>query len=266
MKAWPPVFTLFLLSACVSQRKAAVTHPASPLVVDGKIWSSLFQQRAAEYKALCLQAFNLATWRVDEASRETFAKPKAIITDIDETFLDNSPYAVHQSLQGKDYEPGSWNDWTSRGMADTLSGALAFFRHAAEQQIEIFYITNREEIERAGTLRNLQRFKFPFADDQHLVLRQDVSSKEPRRQEIGKTHEIILLLGDNLADFSPLFDKKTEAEREQNVQLLAAEFGKRFIVLPNFNYGGWEDAVYRNARNWTAIQKDSLIRSELKNY
>jgi 5'-nucleotidase (lipoprotein e(P4) family) len=83
---------------------------------------------------------------------------------------------------------------------------------------------------------------------------------------VAKTHYIILLLGDNLADFSDMFDKKTEAERDRNVQLLAEHFGKRFIVLPNFNYGGWEDAIYENRRDWTPAQKDSLLRSKLKSY
>ncbi len=235
-------------------------------MVDGKIWSSLFQQRAAEYKALCLQAFNIARLRIDETSQLSTAKPKAIITDIDETFLDNSPFAVHQALLGKEYEAAAWYDWTAKGIADTLTGGLAFFNYATSKNIEIFYITNRDEKERVGTLQNLKHFNFPFADNQHLIMRQSLSSKEARRQQVANTHEIILLLGDNLADFSMLFDKKTETERDQQVQQLAGEFGKKFIVLPNTNYGGWEDALYNNSYNWTPAQKDSLIKTKLKGY
>jgi 5'-nucleotidase (lipoprotein e(P4) family) len=267
MKRWPFFFALTLLLACSSAKKAAFSDPNHPtLVPDGKLWSSLFQQRAAEYKALCLQAFNLASLRVEEISKQNSPRPKAIITDIDETFLDNSPYAVDQAIRGKDYEATSWYEWTAKGIADTLTGAHRFFTFAASKNIEIFYITNREETERAGTLKNLQHFNFPFADNAHLILRQSVSSKEPRRQQVANTHDIVLLLGDNLADFSDLFDKKTEKEREQNVQLLRNEFGKKFIVLPNANYGGWEDAVYQNARHWTAAQKDSIIKAVLKGY
>jgi 5'-nucleotidase (lipoprotein e(P4) family) len=229
-------------------------------------WSSLFQQRAAEYRALCLQAYNIARFRVDELYPLTTTKPKAIITDIDETFLDNSPYAVHQALQGKDYTTDTWRQWTGKGVADTLTGALSFFNYAASKNVEIFYITNREEKEREGTLQNLKKFNFPYADSVHLILRQNTSSKESRRQQVSTTHEIVLLLGDNLGDFSSLFDKKSETEREQNVQQLAAEFGKKFIVLPNANYGGWEEAIYNNSYNWTAAQKDSLIRAKLKGY
>lgn len=257
---------IILLAACKGSQKISRPLSSSHLVADGKLWSSLFQQRAAEYQALCLQAFNIARLRTDQALQQPSAKPRAIITDIDETFLDNSPYAVHQALAGKDYEAASWYEWTAKGMADTLTGGLAFFTYAASKGIEIFYVTNREEPDRAGTLANLQRFKFPFADNQHLVLRKEFSSKETRRQEIARNYEIILLLGDNLADFSPLFDKKTETERAQNVQSLATEFGKKFIVLPNANYGGWEDAIYQNKRDWSPAQKDSLIKAALKTY
>lgn len=255
---------IFSLTACKTVQQSAIQSPApDQLIIDGKLWSSLFQQKAAEYQALCLQAFNIARLRLDQALQQPSDKPRAIVTDIDETFLDNSPYAVHRALAGKDYDQTSWNEWTSKGVADTLAGGFSFFNYAASRGIEIFYVTNRYEEERAGTLANLKRFNFPFADNDHLIMRKDVSSKEQRRQHIAAKYNITLLLGDNLADFSDFFDKKTTEERAQNVQRLAAEFGNRFILLPNTNYGGWEDAIYLNRRDWTGVQKDSLIRHSL---
>jgi 5'-nucleotidase (lipoprotein e(P4) family) len=267
MKRLIIILSVSLFISCTSSKKATSPSSGSNLVADGKLWSSLFQQKAAEYKALCLQAYAIARLRLDEALKSPSAKPKAIVTDIDETFLDNSPYSVHQALQGKDYDGASWTDWTSRGMADTLPGALSFFNYAAANHVEVFYITNRKQAEKQGTSQNLQRYHFPFADDQHLILRKDVSSKEPRRQQIASAYDIVLLLGDNLADFSPLFDSpKTTEERAAAVQQLAGEFGKRFIVLPNANYGRWEEAVYGNNFNLTPVQKDSAIKSNLKTY
>ncbi|MEO5564698.1 MAG: 5'-nucleotidase, lipoprotein e(P4) family [Chitinophagaceae bacterium] len=260
------LFFTFSILACSAPNRIVAPSTSGQLVVDGKLWSSIFQQRAGEYKALCLQAYNIARLRLDEALKESMSKPLAIITDIDETFLDNSPYSVHQAMQGKDYEPSTWYEWTGKGIADTLTGSLAFFNYAASKNVTIYYITNREEKERAGTLSNLQRFRFPFADNEHLILKQTESSKEARRRQVLTTHNVVLFLGDNLADFSSLFDKKSEIERDQNVQQLAAEFGKKFIVLPNANYGGWEDAIYENSRQWSPAQKDSLIRMKLKGY
>lgn len=256
---------LAALSACSTSRQTGTgSTGAANLVADGKIWSSFFQQSAGEYRALCLQAFNIARLRLDEALKVPHSKPLAIVTDIDETFLDNSPYAVDQAFKGKDYDAASWNAWTTRGIADTLTGGLSFFNYAASKGVEVYYITNRDEREREGTLLNLQRFSFPYADNKHLILRQNVSSKEGRRSQVAATHEIVLLLGDNLSDFNALFDKKSVAERNASVQQLADYFGKRYIVLPNMNYGGWEDAVYGNRYDLTPAQKDSAIRSVLK--
>jgi 5'-nucleotidase (lipoprotein e(P4) family) len=257
--------TAFIM-ACTGPRKITASSLQSSLVPDGKLWSSLFQQKAAEYQALCIQAYNIAQLRLDEALKQSSPRPRAIITDIDETFLDNSPYSVHQALQGKDYDNDTWHEWTGKGMADTLTGALSFFKYAASKNVAIFYITNRDEKDKQGTLENLKRYSFPMADNDHLIVRQSTSSKEARRQQVAANYHIVLLLGDNLADFSALFDKKTTVERAANVQLSAAEFGKRFIVLPNANYGGWEDAVYGNNYTLNFAQKDSAIKSNLKNY
>jgi len=266
MRRLSVIASLVLLIGCSGSRKLSSSSSPDTLVINGKLWSSLFQQKAAEYKALSIQAYNIARLRLDEALKQLSSKPIAVITDIDETILDNSPFAVHQALQGKDYDGASWNEWTGKGIADTMPGALSFFNYAAAHNTEVFYISNRKETEKQGTLQNLQRYHFPFADDLHLVLRKDISSKEPRRQQVAATHEIVLLLGDNLADFSPLFDtKRTTEERAVAVQQLAAEFGKKFIILPNANYGGWEDAVYGNTF-LTLPQKDSAVKSNLKTY
>jgi len=56
-----------------------------------KIYPVLWQQRAAEYRALCYQAFNIATLRLNAAVKNKGANKKtALITDLDETILDNS--------------------------------------------------------------------------------------------------------------------------------------------------------------------------------
>jgi 5'-nucleotidase (lipoprotein e(P4) family) len=253
----------------ISASCTATKHPSPPVVqpaavVNGKLFAAAFQQRAAEYKALCFQAYNIARLRLDELS-STGSKRRAIITDIDETILDNSPNAVHQALLGKDYDQSAWYEWTTRADADTVPGAPSFLKYASSKGIAVFYITNRNEKERAVTLKNLQKYDLPNADDAHLVLRNDISSKEARRQQVMANYDVVLLLGDNLADFSALFDKKTIGERDQNTTSMAGSFGSRFIVLPNPGYGDWETAIY-GYKALTLSQKDSAIRASLKTY
>ena len=262
------VIILALSASCktIKNNQITNTNPGS-IVADGKLYTAVWMQRAAEYKALCEQACNIATLRVNQyLQHNNSSKPLAIVTDIDETFLDNSPYAVRQALQGKDYTDATWRDWTSRAEADTLCGALEFFKYAAGKGITVFYITNRGEAERSGTLKNLQKFGFPFADSAHLYLSQGSSSKESRRLAVEKNYDIVLFLGDNLGDFSALFDKKTEAERSENVLNNKNEFGKKFIIFPNPDYGDWEGAMNRYNYKLSLPQRDSIIKANAKSY
>ena len=255
--------SMLFFAACSPKQVVTTTYVQNPsLLVNGKLFATVFQQKSAEYRALCFQAFNIARFSLDNYKPLT-NKPKAIITDIDETLLDNSPYETQQLLQGKDYEPSSWNEWTSKGMADTMPGSVSFLKYAASKGVSIFYITNRDEKERAGTLKNLKLFNMPNADSIHIMHRQNISSKEARRLRVNTTHEIVMMLGDNLSDFSSLFDKKPANERLRNTNFSASDFGSRFIVLPNPVYGDWESVMY-NYNKYTLVQKDSVIRSVLK--
>src|SRR5215208_2625938 len=98
---------LLFITACTATKQTATTVTGSAAVVGGKLFTSVFQQTAAEYEAICFQTYNLARLRLDQGLQIKGNKPKAIITDIDETVLDNSAYAVRQALLGKDYEAQS---------------------------------------------------------------------------------------------------------------------------------------------------------------
>ena len=266
MKKWPIFLIIFIASCTIAPRISVNVPTASNSIVDGKLYTTAFQQRAAEYRALCYQAFNIAHLRVDENMQMKSAKPRAIMTDVDETVLDNSPYQAHQVLNGEDYTPATWTQWVSMANADTIPGAISFLKYAASKGIEIFYVTNRDEKDRDGTLRNLQKFNFPNADNAHLLLRGAVSSKEMRRQEILKTHDIILFMGDNLNDLSNLFENKEMDQRMGVADAFRAEFGKKFIVIPNPVYGDWESSIYHFGRSLTPVQKDSLMRAAMHSY
>ena len=245
------------------QTSSVKNQTSSSLYIDGKVYGSYFQQHAAEYKALCYQAFNIARLRID-AYQPVSNLPLCIVTDIDETILDNSPYQTSRNLAGLDYDLETWKQWTAKAQADTVPGSGSFLNFVAQKKIEVFYITNRTEAERKGTLINLQKLGLPFADSAHLLLKSTTSGKEPRRKTVTENHEIILLLGDNLADFTMLFDKKSLYERDAQVKSLASLFGNKFIVLPNSVYGDWEHALFQYKYDLPFRQKDSLLRASLK--
>lgn len=229
----------------------------------------LWQQHAAEYQALVHQGFNIAKAQLEIhlANPLQTDKPLAIITDIDETVLDNTPYNAKMALLGKDFDKQSWLDWGLQKSAKPLPGALAFFNHVAEKGIEIFYISNRFVNQTHETIDNLDALGFPYADERHILLKDSVSGKEHRRNKIENTHEILLLLGDNLSDFHEAFDDRAHGKAHQNVVKYSAAFGNRFIVFPNPIYGHWESKeIYNSKYDLTPSQKDSIRLSKLISY
>jgi 5'-nucleotidase (lipoprotein e(P4) family) len=207
----------------------------------------------------------LAQLRLDEALKQPGSKPLAVVTDIDETLLDNSPYDAQRAINNLEYDTATWKQWTAQAACDTVAGAPGFFKYAAGKGVTIFYVTNRDEDERAGTLKNLQRYQMPNADDAHLLLKSGNSSKESRRLEVLKNYNIVLLCGDNLPDFDKLYDNHpTEQSRAQVTTQLARQFGSKYIVLPNPSYGDWEGSLFKFNYKLTPSQKDSIIKANTR--
>jgi 5'-nucleotidase (lipoprotein e(P4) family) len=206
------------------------------------LYATLYQQQAAEYRALCYQAFNMAAMQLDKELEANHDYPLAIVLDIDETVLDNSPYQAQAIKEGFGY-PKKWAEWIELAVAEPLPGVLAFLQHAEANQVAIFYITNRKEEFREATLRNLQKMGIPFADDEHLLMRTVANDKEPRRRMVSELFHIAMLIGDNLGDFHAAFDTDQATDRMQLTEDKKQEFGSRWIVLPNAIYGSWVNAL-----------------------
>ncbi|MCG2461489.1 5'-nucleotidase, lipoprotein e(P4) family [Flavobacteriaceae bacterium F89] len=255
-----------LVVACKTQQKSVNAQQNAPIVLQGPAWAAAWQQKAGEYRALCFQAYSLAKTRLDILLQQEHVKPPAIVTDIDETILDNSPYQIHQALQNEEYSDASWMEWTAKIDCDTVPGALSFLRYAKSKGVAIFYITNRLEAERDPTLKDLQRWGFPDAVNDHLTLKTTTSNKDLRRKNVMDNHEVLLLLGDNLGDFSGIFDKIPVTERNDLVQDNSWKFGSRFIVLPNVMYGSWDGAIYNYDHKLSAEGKEKAIIHSLKKY
>lgn len=207
----------------------------------------LWFQHAAECRALTYQACNAANDALTRLAPS--ATNSAIIVDIDETVLDNSPYQARLIQRGEAFTPETWNEWVQRFQAQALPGIAELLRGAtnrfASNHLEVFYISNRAENQRQATLTNLQQAGFPNADDQHLLLKTTTSGKEARRAQVAASRQVVLLMGDNLSDFSNAFDTNG-APRTAATEGARQEFGRRFIVLPNPMYGDWEQSFYEN--------------------
>jgi len=228
--------------------------------------ATLYQQKAAEYRALCYQTFNLAALMLDkDLADKRIDKHRVVIVDIDETVLDNSPFQGKSILENTSY-PKYWNEWCKLAKASPVPGAVTFLNYAKANGVGVYYVTNRDENLRVPTLSNLVTAGFPFADDAHLIMKTTESSKESRRQAIAARNHIALLLGDNLADFSYLFDKQSPARRTALVDSLRYAFGPKFIVLPNAMYGDWETSLYNYDWNNPDSIRSVIRLNEIKGF
>ncbi len=206
---------------------------------------TLWVQKAAENRALYYQAFNIARHRLDIDLRyHKSKKPRAIIVDIDETILNNSPYQAENIMGKKSYTSASWFNWIKKSSAKTTAGSLEFLRYVAKKGVEIFYISNRKVRGFHKTYQNLKKEGFPVKK-KNLLLKTTTSHKSARRSKVLIDYRVVLLMGDNLGDFSDAFNKKSIGERFAKTDLLKSEFGKKFIMLPNPMYGEWLNAIYK---------------------
>lgn len=257
------IYLMGILNSCQNQ---GIEENPKISKNDYLVMPTLWVQSSAEYRALCYQTYYLAQNRLKTNLEAYKGKKKpAVVLDLDETVLDNSPYEAHVIKNGKSY-PADWQKWCDLAKAETIPGAREFLLFAKQKGVEIYYISNRREKTRKGTVLNLKNLKLPFADDAHVFLRTDVSSKEPRRQKVKKEHEILLLFGDNLLDFSSLYEKQSTSRRSAVVDSLRNEFGTRFIVLPNPMYGDWDASVLKYDNNISNEERLNRRRDELKGF
>ena len=73
--------------------------------------SMYWHKNSAEYKALCLQAYNIAKKKLELELSKEYEKPLAIIADLDETIFDNTPYNEMLINENKSYNQENWSDW-----------------------------------------------------------------------------------------------------------------------------------------------------------
>lgn len=229
--------------------------------------STLWVQQSAEYQALCIQAYALATERISQRceTREDLSTPLAVVFDLDETVLDNSAYTAWQVANGLAFSNETWALWTDLAAAPAVPGAVEFMNFADSLGVALFYISNRDVSALLPTQKNMRELGIPQTEDHRFLLKTTSSDKTSRRDSVRALgFEIALLIGDNLGDFDGKYDKASVAERAQYVNDDRERFADRYIVLPNPLYGTWEGALYNYDRELTEEQREELRRTQLK--
>lgn len=258
----------FLVSAAVrvlpDDDGAGMVPPVEAPVVDvtrDRVFNAVtWMQNSAEYSLAARQAYRWAAaqlraglsdplWSADLVQLHAggySGKPPAIILDVDETVLDNSPYNARLIVDGDTFSQQGFNGWALEKKAAAIPGAVEFIGFAQSRGVKVFYVTNRPDDVKQATIDNLNSIGVA-ADAGNVLTRNDSEGrgkdKASRRAAVADEHRIVLLIGDNMGDFCDGVEISDQAER--NAVALAGErmVGTRWVVLPNAIYGGWEAPI-----------------------
>lgn len=244
--------------AAIAEAPASSYDPAT----NPKITATLYAQSAAEHHASTRAIYMAAKAQLPAALEDPAwiaaleqgegagDKGPAIILDVDETVLDNSPYQV-RSIEENLQHPDGWAEWCELAAAKPVAGALEFTTFAASLGVRVFYLTNRDTKLEACTRANLEAAGFPMAEGIDVILTKNerpewTGDKSTRRQQVAKDHRIVMLFGDQLGDFTGEAAAKGEtlAERDALVEAHQQRWGTQWFVLPNPLYGGWDGVTY----------------------
>ena len=268
------------LSACKPAAPPAAPAPAAPAATkavpaaapaassaDDNLNAVLWMQRSVEYRASTETIYRAAADKLDVALKQPNwdalvpdergnpvkgLKP-AVVMDVDETVLDNSPYQARLVRDGKEYDEVTWDAWVAEKKAKPLPGVVDFAKAAQAKGITILYLSNRAVHLKEATLANLRSAGLPVADDQVFLglgtvvegCEQNGSEKNCRRLLAGRQYRVLMQFGDQLGDFVQVV-ANTPAGRDALLQQYHDWFGERWWMLPNPSYGSWEAMTFNN--------------------
>lgn len=270
---------LFMMPALIALSSIVSCRSSSELSNPGTS-ATLWVQNAAEYQAIATMTYQTAISNLGLALNDSYwtadlrqndqglpQKKPAVILDVDETVLNNAPFQARMIKKGTDYNPKAWNRWVMEANASAISGSIAFTKKAAEKDIAVFYVTNREAKVEKGTRQNLEKLGYPLSEDEDRILSKNeksdwTSSKLGRRKYVADRYRILMLFGDNLNDFFPAKDI-TQEQRSALVKKYRNNWGRKWYMLPNPTYGSWESALYDFDSSLSASQIDSARKANL---
>lgn len=261
-----------LLAACQQ-------HPPANDQLDAVLWS----QTAIEHDLIYRQVFAVAGRQLPAAladpqwdalaqpPRDLRRLPPALIIDIDETLLDNTPLNARAIVANAPYDYSAWMRWVERGEAPALPGAQAFLAQAQALGVTVYYLTNREPGQEQATLVNLRRQGFPIADVGQILTagtavggcQASGSDKTCRRQWVGQRARVLMLIGDSFGDLVSA-DVNRRAAQDDAVRPYLGWLGERWFLLPNPTYGAWYSAPYEDREDLPAARKRALKQHVLE--
>lgn len=270
-------FALLAGCATIASPPPAAPKAATPVVAAASVPANdnlnavVWAQTAIEHDLIFLQTFRDAQsgllaakkdrqWDAlasDDRTTPIQGLKPAVILDIDETVLDNSPYQARLVRSGGEYNEADWAAWCKEEAARALPGVVAFTQFAASHGIAVIYISNRAKDLDTVTLANLRKAGLPVSGpDAFLGLgtfvegcEQIGTEKGCRRQLVSRKYRVLMQFGDQIGDLVTVAANNPQGRRRAMAPYMKW-IGTRWFVLPNATYGAWEPALFNN--DWTA--------------
>ena len=251
------------LSACMSQRR------------DERLHSTLWVQTSAEFAVSTIQVYAMAGDHlepaVDDKNWSAVARsddrdrPLAIIVDVDETILDNAGHAARAIIARESFNLDTWHAWVREAAAPAVPGAVDYLRKVNGLDITIFYVTNRFRTLEDPTRKNLEAVGCPLRTDIDVVLMREERpgwgrDKSSRRDWVAKDFRVLQIVGDDLGDFVRVPEGSDHEDRMEIARSNENQWGRKWFLLPNPVYGGWEEALKHGEHSQYVKPLDRKLR------
>lgn len=195
-------------------------------------------------------------------------RPLAVVLDVDETAIQNLGYSYDEALGGKSYDQERWNRWERTGANAVLAmpGAAQALRTIRNHGVAVIFNSNRMAVHSDQTQAAIDGAGLgPAVHGESLYLQGDQgsgSAKDLRRAAISTRYCVIAMAGDQLGDFSDLFNARglpiPDRRRYATTPPLSALWGQGWFMFANPIYGpsirGTFDDVFPADRRWTDQQ------------
>lgn len=199
-------------------------------------------------------------------------RPLAVVLDVDETVIQNLGIEYDDATHpGRPFDEHRWRRWEQTGTTAVapIPGAVTALRAIRDAGVTVIFNTNRTAANAAHTQAMIEGAGLGPADHgETLYLQGDVapgSGKDPRRAAIAQRYCVVALAGDQLGDFSDLFNDRSlpvpDRRRAAASTPFASLWGNGWFMLSNPVYGpslrGTFDEVFPPATRWADPQGDT---------
>jgi 5'-nucleotidase (lipoprotein e(P4) family) len=258
--------TLYILCAALALSGCAAKAPVLDPENDfGHAWVKY----SADYAALTHQVYAVATrdltrfvadttWSAMPGQTDAAELPPAVILDVDETVINNVSFQVSFERPFTDRKLEMWD---RANVAEPVPGVVEFIAAAREAGVEVFFMTNRPCEQYQGetdacpqkqtVIDGIRELGIDVEPEfVMLALEQPgwTGEKLGRRQLIAEKYRVIMVIGDDFADFvacarnsyyPPCTEPATRASRLADLEEYGDYWGNGWYILPGPMHGSW---------------------------